>query len=206
MSDFTEYENYDALGLARLVRDGDVSAGEVLDAAIARAGARNPRINALCHDLHDRARAAIGAGLPDGPFAGVNFGSGGGSGIGLPVRRVLPQVRDEPVSIRIVGVNLAVRAKNQRIGGPDQRRAIGHRVSQRQDGLFVGDRHVHPDKARPRQDSQNLGKMFRHDRQRHVMAVDAIPTQPVAVQLRGTRMRDRHADDAGKRRVSDRGL
>ena len=73
MSDFTEYENYDALGLARLVRDGDVSAGEVLDAAIARAGARNPRINALCHDLHDRARAAIGAGLPDGPFAGVPF-------------------------------------------------------------------------------------------------------------------------------------
>ena len=73
MSDFAEYENYDALGLAQLVRDGDVSAGEVLDAAIARAGARNPQINALCHDLHDRARAAIGAGLPDGPFAGVPF-------------------------------------------------------------------------------------------------------------------------------------
>ena len=32
---FSEYEDYDALGLAALVRDGEVSAAELLEAAIA---------------------------------------------------------------------------------------------------------------------------------------------------------------------------
>ena len=44
---FTEYESYDALGLAELVRNRDVSALEVVDAAIARAEALNPTLNAI---------------------------------------------------------------------------------------------------------------------------------------------------------------
>ena len=47
MSGFAEYEGYDALGLAELVRRRQVSAGELLDAAIARVEARNPSINAV---------------------------------------------------------------------------------------------------------------------------------------------------------------
>ena len=38
MSGFSEYEAYDAVGLAELVASGEVSAGEVLGAAIARSG------------------------------------------------------------------------------------------------------------------------------------------------------------------------
>ena len=73
MSGFTEYESYDALGLAALVKAGEVSATEVLEAAIARVGERNPTINAVVMELYDLAAEAIAAGLPDGPLTGVPF-------------------------------------------------------------------------------------------------------------------------------------
>jgi amidase len=38
MSGFAEYEHYDALGLADMVRRRQVTADELLDAAIVRAG------------------------------------------------------------------------------------------------------------------------------------------------------------------------
>ena len=38
MSGFKEYDDFDALGLAKLVRDGEVSATELLEEAIGRTG------------------------------------------------------------------------------------------------------------------------------------------------------------------------
>ena len=73
MSGFAEYESYDALGLAALIKAGEVSAAEVLDAAIARVEARNPAVNAVVTKLYDQAAQAIAAGLPEGPFAGVPY-------------------------------------------------------------------------------------------------------------------------------------
>ena len=73
MSGFAEYESYDALGLAALMKAGEVSAAEVLDAAIARVEARNPAVNAVVTKLYDQAAQAIAAGLPEGPFAGVPY-------------------------------------------------------------------------------------------------------------------------------------
>jgi Asp-tRNA(Asn)/Glu-tRNA(Gln) amidotransferase A subunit family amidase len=73
MSGFTEYERYDALGLAELVRKREVTPDEVLDAALARVAARNPAINAVVMPLEDYARKAIAAGLPAGPFTGVPY-------------------------------------------------------------------------------------------------------------------------------------
>src|SRR5215831_3732112 len=73
MPGFTEYEQYDALGLANLVRQRQVTAEELLEAAIARVEARNPTVNAVVHKLYDYGRQAIAAGLPDGPFTGVPF-------------------------------------------------------------------------------------------------------------------------------------
>ena len=73
MPAFKEYETYDALGLAALVKRREVSAGELLDAALERIAARDPAINAVC-GLNERvARAAIAAGLPAGLFEGVPF-------------------------------------------------------------------------------------------------------------------------------------
>ena len=73
MVGFTEYETYDGLGLAHLVKSGAVSATEVLDAAIERVEARNPAVNAVVQKLYDHGRAQIAAGLPDGPLKGVPF-------------------------------------------------------------------------------------------------------------------------------------
>jgi len=70
---FREYGDFDAVGLAGLVRGGQVSPSELLDEALARTAALNPKINAVIHLMEDRARAAIAAGLPDGPFRGVPF-------------------------------------------------------------------------------------------------------------------------------------
>jgi Asp-tRNA(Asn)/Glu-tRNA(Gln) amidotransferase A subunit family amidase len=62
MSGFADYERYDALGLADLVRRREVTADEVLDAALARVAARNPAINAVVMPLEDYARKAIAGG------------------------------------------------------------------------------------------------------------------------------------------------
>ncbi|MEN9683241.1 MAG: Amidase [Pseudomonadota bacterium] len=61
----------DALGLADLVRRRQVSPTELLDAAIAKAEALNPRFNFIAQRHYDYARAAIAKGLPQGPFTGV---------------------------------------------------------------------------------------------------------------------------------------
>ena len=62
----------DATDQAELVRRGDASPSDLVEAAIARLDAVNPALNAVIHDLRDRARAeAASADLPDGPFRGV---------------------------------------------------------------------------------------------------------------------------------------
>jgi amidase len=71
MAGFAEYTDYDGLGLAELVRRKQVSAREVLDAAIARTEALNPALNAMITETYDVARAA--AASADGPFTGVPF-------------------------------------------------------------------------------------------------------------------------------------
>jgi amidase len=73
MSILAEYERYDGLGLAELVRRKEVKPEEVLEAAVERIEARNPAFNAVVTRLYDQARAAIAAGLPAGPFTGVPY-------------------------------------------------------------------------------------------------------------------------------------
>ena len=73
MAGFADYEAYDALGLADLVRRRKVTPTELLDAAIERVEARNPTVNAVVLPLYDYARKAIADGLPDGPLRGVPY-------------------------------------------------------------------------------------------------------------------------------------
>lgn len=70
---FAEYGRLDALGIAELVRSGEVSEREVLDTVIDLMGERNPPLNAIVATLYDQAREAVAAGLPEGPFAGVPY-------------------------------------------------------------------------------------------------------------------------------------
>ncbi|MBB4614091.1 amidase [Novosphingobium taihuense] len=64
-------DTHDSLGLADLVKKRKVSATELLEAAIARAEALNPRFNFMAQKHYDYGRKAIAAGLPQGPFSGV---------------------------------------------------------------------------------------------------------------------------------------
>ena len=62
----------DATAQAELVAKGEVSPQELVDAAIARIEADNPRVNAVITTMYDKARASLDQ-LPDGPFRGVPF-------------------------------------------------------------------------------------------------------------------------------------
>lgn len=73
MSGFAEYEAYDTIGLAQLVRSKDVTQAEVLEAAISRAEARNTNINAVVIELYDFARETITDSLPNGPLSGAPY-------------------------------------------------------------------------------------------------------------------------------------
>lgn len=61
----------DATELARLVRDGEASPVELVEAAIRDIEAVNPTLNAVVHRMYDEARAAAQGALPEGPFRGV---------------------------------------------------------------------------------------------------------------------------------------
>jgi amidase len=63
----------DATGQAELVRRDEVSPAELVDEAIARIEKLNPQLNAVIHELFDRARAEAAGDLPEGPFRGVPF-------------------------------------------------------------------------------------------------------------------------------------
>ena len=66
-----EYASYDAMGLADLVRRGDVTAAELEDLAHQAIEALNPQVNAVIGEV-PRELASIDAGA-DAPFSGVPF-------------------------------------------------------------------------------------------------------------------------------------
>lgn len=73
MLPFPEYDHLDALALAKLVRTGEVTPRDLVDAALARIDERNPALNAVIHRMDDRARTLAAGPRGSGPFAGVPF-------------------------------------------------------------------------------------------------------------------------------------
>ncbi|WP_037493578.1 amidase [Sneathiella glossodoripedis] len=71
---FEDYDQYDGLGLAELVRRKEVSAPELLESAIARTEMLNPALNAVVYRMYEEARRYVRQELPtEGPFSGVPF-------------------------------------------------------------------------------------------------------------------------------------
>ena len=65
---FPEYDTYDGLGLADLVRRKELSASELVEAAIERIERRNPGLNAVIHTM---------AGAQGKKILLCSFGTGG---------------------------------------------------------------------------------------------------------------------------------
>lgn len=73
MTLFAEYQKYDGLGLAALVKQQQVTPDELLEAALDRMSDVNPAINAVISTFVDKARAARQQQSPDATFYGVPF-------------------------------------------------------------------------------------------------------------------------------------
>jgi len=72
----TEYSSYDGLGLAELVKKGDVTSAELIEEAISRIEKYNPVLNAVIYDAYDRGRETakrLATTGKQGPFHGVPF-------------------------------------------------------------------------------------------------------------------------------------
>jgi amidase len=68
---FAEYDRFDGIGLATLVKNRRISAAELMDEAITRAERLNPKLNAIIFKAYEQAREAANGKIPNGPFAGV---------------------------------------------------------------------------------------------------------------------------------------
>lgn len=69
----SEYDKYDALGLAELVAKKQITPAELLNAVRQRVESLNPKLNAFCHLFFDKAEEQIKNELGSGPFRGVPF-------------------------------------------------------------------------------------------------------------------------------------
>ncbi|MEO0450080.1 MAG: amidase [Pseudomonadota bacterium] len=65
------YADYDAMGLAELVRKKEVSASELLSEAVSRAETAQKNLNCFSAIFPEVGEHQIADGLPDGPFTGV---------------------------------------------------------------------------------------------------------------------------------------
>lgn len=73
MANVEEFAFLDATALAGLVRQKQVRAIELVEAAIERIERLNPTLNAVVTPMYEQAREAAVGKLPEGPFAGVPF-------------------------------------------------------------------------------------------------------------------------------------
>jgi amidase len=73
MGTFKEYDQYDGLGLAELVKKKEISPAEICEEAISRIEKVNPQLNAVVTPMFDIARKYVADSNPGGPLFGVPF-------------------------------------------------------------------------------------------------------------------------------------
>jgi amidase len=67
------FSGYDGIGQAELVRSKQATALELVDSAIARIEAANPKLNAVVWEMLEHARTCAKGALPSSPLAGVPY-------------------------------------------------------------------------------------------------------------------------------------
>lgn len=73
MAGFAEMSNYDGLGLAALVRAGDVAPLDLVEEVIARIARVDAQLGSVVTPMYDEARRVARGPLPAGPLSGVPF-------------------------------------------------------------------------------------------------------------------------------------
>ncbi len=126
MVPFAEYTRHDGLGLAALVRSGEVSAAELLETALARIDQHNPALNAVIRRRDDKVRAELPRIDPAAPFAGVPFlikdlvaslaGEPTASGTRLLANVPMPRDSEMVRRFRAAGVQIAGRTNTPEFG------------------------------------------------------------------------------------------
>jgi len=126
MISISDYTGHDGLGLAALVRSGQVSAAELLEAAFARIEAHNPALNAVIRTRQAQARAEAARIDPAAPFAGVPFllkdliatlaGEPTAGGNGLLAGMQMPRDSELVRRYRAAGVQIAGRTNTPEFG------------------------------------------------------------------------------------------
>ena len=96
MADSDELAFCDATAQAESLRRGDITPGELIEAAIARLERLNPQLNAVILPALERARAAVADGGQQGPFGAVPFlmKDLGGQEAGAPYHAGMRFLRD----------------------------------------------------------------------------------------------------------------
>nr|WP_243237185.1 amidase [Heliobacterium chlorum] len=69
----SEFSMYDGLGLAKLVKDKEITPTELVELSLKGIEKINPTLNAVWNVLAETAEREIQKGFPDGPFHGVPF-------------------------------------------------------------------------------------------------------------------------------------
>jgi len=82
------YKNYDGMGLAELVRKREVTAGEVIEAAIEEIDKKNPKLNAVINKMYDQAREK----------AEQLDSSGAFSGVPMLLKDIAQEIKGEPIT------------------------------------------------------------------------------------------------------------
>ena len=119
MATFPEYHKYDGVGLGELVRMKKISPGELVEEAISRIEAQNPRINAVIYKMYAQGRTAAQGELPDGPFKGVPFllkdmhatVEGVPTGSGTRILKDVPQPHDSEIVRRYRAAGVIILGK-----------------------------------------------------------------------------------------------
>ncbi|MBN1883342.1 MAG: amidase [Deltaproteobacteria bacterium] len=73
MTSFPDYDQYDGIGLSKLIKEGNISSIEICEEAIHRAEKLNPKLNAIITTMYDFARKEAKHPKKDAPFGGVPF-------------------------------------------------------------------------------------------------------------------------------------
>ena len=120
-----ELFEYDALGLADLIRKGEIEPKELLELTIERIEQLNPKLNAVIHKMYDEARETAerwGAAIKAAEAGNAVF-----AGVPFLLKDLLAESKGAPFHEGMPGSRRVCLCNRYRIGAATKSRGIDHR-------------------------------------------------------------------------------